>query len=308
MWKYILFLGIIGAGFIRCVGTDFIQDPVITVEPRIEISPNEFATQVGEDVQYTATYFDETGDSVSGTVFVWQSSDPNIASIDANGNAMSLQVGQTRIFAEAQGISSDSALLTIVNNIDQVARVVVTPGNAQLNPGETIQLSAVSNNINGDPLSGRIFTWLSSNVSIVDINSAGLATALMPGIAEITATTEGINSSPVTIEVFSQSRSGTFMGSGPYDVNGTVTINQDTDDSLVLEFGEDFSASSGPGLGVYLSTTNVVNSGSLDLGRLQSNSGAQTYNIPGGVKINTYDWVIIHCVPFNVRFGSASLR
>ncbi|MGH7457397.1 MAG: DM13 domain-containing protein, partial [bacterium] len=74
------------------------------------------------------------------------------------------------------------------------------------------------------------------------------------------------------------------------------------------KFGSDFSSSSGPGLEVFLSTTNTVGANSRNLGRLQSTSGAQNYNVPSGIAFNTYSWVIIHCVPFNVTFGYAQLR
>jgi Electron transfer DM13 len=31
-------------------------------------------------------------------------------------------------------------------------------------------------------------------------------------------------------------------------------------------------------------------------------------NVPAGVTLTTYNWVIIHCVPFNVTFGYAQLQ
>lgn len=51
-----------------------------------------------------------------------------------------------------------------------------------------------------------------------------------------------------------------------------------------------------------------VNSQSVDLGSLRSFTGAQSYAVPPGIGINTYDWVVIHCVPFNVTFGYARLQ
>lgn len=76
----------------------------------------------------------------------------------------------------------------------------------------------------------------------------------------------------------------------------------------MLNFGSDFSSSNGPGLAVFLSTTSGRNSGSLNLGNLQRNSGNQDYSVSGNVELGDFDWVIIHCVPFNITFGFAELK
>ena len=77
---------------------------------------------------------------------------------------------------------------------------------------------------------------------------------------------------------------------------------------LELVFGEDFVVSEGPRLEVFLSATNRVGPGSLQLIPVQRFFGPQTYSIDPGVGIGDFDWVIIHCVPFNVTFGYAQLQ
>ena len=91
-----------------------------------------------------------------------------------------------------------------------------------------------------------------------------------------------------------------------YDVEGTATLAELPDGGLVLRFGDDFKSSNGPNLAVYLSATNSVTSSSLKLGDLKATQGAQTY--PVQADLDQYAYVIIHCVPFNVSFGSARLR
>ena len=59
---------------------------------------------------------------------------------------------------------------------------------------------------------------------------------------------------------------------------------------------------------VYLSQTNSVTGNSISLGDIKSSSGSQTYTVPGNVRFGDYNWVIIHCVAFNVTFGSALLQ
>ncbi len=59
---------------------------------------------------------------------------------------------------------------------------------------------------------------------------------------------------------------------------------------------------------VFLSASSAVNSSSLSLGDLQQTTGEQTYFVSASVILETYSYVIIHCVPFNVTFGFARLQ
>ncbi|MGQ0703176.1 MAG: Ig-like domain-containing protein [Gemmatimonadales bacterium] len=70
-----------------------------------------------------------------------------------------------------------------------VASVTVTPNQATIEVGQTTTLSAQPKDANGNPLS-RAVTWSSSNNQIASVN-AGLVTAVAPGNATISATSEG---------------------------------------------------------------------------------------------------------------------
>ncbi len=72
-----------------------------------------------------------------------------------------------------------------------VASVDVTPATATVQAGQTVQLSATAKDVNGLPLSGRTMTWASSNTSVATVSNAGLVSAVTPGSATITATSEG---------------------------------------------------------------------------------------------------------------------
>ncbi len=72
-----------------------------------------------------------------------------------------------------------------------VASVDVTPATATVQAGQTVQLSATPKDVNGLPLSGRTVTWASSNTSVATVSNAGLVSAVTPGSATITATSEG---------------------------------------------------------------------------------------------------------------------
>ena len=77
---------------------------------------------------------------------------------------------------------------------ESVASVAVTPASATLvSLGETAQLTASAQDANGTAVSGKTFTWSSSDQTIATVNSSGLVTAVVNGAATITATVDGVN-------------------------------------------------------------------------------------------------------------------
>jgi nitrous oxide reductase accessory protein NosL len=98
--------------------------------------------------------------------------------------------------------------------------------------------------------------------------------------------------------------SGSFIN-GPY---GTVS----GDAKVYLQNGtyvlklQGVTISNGPDLHVYLSKE-VQPVNFIDLGRLQSTSGNQVYNITGTPDFAQYKYALIHCQQYNHLFGSARL-
>ena len=193
-----------------CVGTDLINDSTTSIPARIVIDPSSAAVQTGNTVAFQATFYDTIGGIVPGTVFQWTSLNPAVASIDENGVAAGNQPSQAMIMASVAETTSEPALLTVVADPNQVARVVVTPDSGQLRIGESLQFTAAALNLNGGVLVGKTFTWRSSDSNIANIANGGLATANASGAITIVATTDGIDSVPAHLQVLGQSRTGTF--------------------------------------------------------------------------------------------------
>ena len=75
----------------------------------------------------------------------------------------------------------------------EAASVVVTPNSATLVAlGETVHLTASAQDGNGNTVSGKTFTWSSSNQGVATVSSTGLVTAVDNGLVTITATTGGV--------------------------------------------------------------------------------------------------------------------
>lgn len=72
-----------------------------------------------------------------------------------------------------------------------VERITVWPDRVTIAPGATEQLTATVQDPNGDVLTARSVAWTSSDTSIARVTSFGLVTAVGPGAAIITATSEG---------------------------------------------------------------------------------------------------------------------
>ena len=294
-----------------CIGTDLVED-LPSADPRIDVTPATAAVQQGETLRLEATYYDGFGMPVPDITLRWESSAPGVAPIDADGLVSGLDVGQAMITAHADDASSPPVLLTVVADPAGVARVVVTPDTLLLSLGTSQTFTAEAFNLNGDRLDGKTFMWASSNPQIASIDAGGTAQALEPGVADITATTDGVTSASAHLIVPGRLRQGSFMGraGSSYQITGTVTLEELSTGGLRLTLSSDFSTSSGPGLAIFLSNSTTVGSGSFKVEDLRSASGEQTYFISGttGVALNTYNNVVIHCVPFNVTFGHAALQ
>ena len=63
---------------------------------------------------------------------------------------------------------------------------------AVITAGESVQASATPRNAEGGALAGRTVIWSSSDVTVMTVSGTGLVTAIYPGTATITATSEGL--------------------------------------------------------------------------------------------------------------------
>lgn len=268
--------------------------------------------QVGENVQLNAVYTNNQGENQSA-IITWKSRAPGIVSVSSGGLLSGLAGGQAWVIATAPGNLQDSVLVTVVANPNAVARVEVlnAPSTLDINASATLQAKAY--NAANAELSGLVFSWHSSDTDILQVDATGNLTGLAAGTAAVRAETAGISSLPVSIQVLptgGQSRSGQFSGNSGYTVKGTATLEQNGN-TLRLVLQSDFMASNGPMLGVYLAGTEsggLSAQNSVSLGNLQANSGMQEYTVPAGVTLQTYNYVVIYCIPFNVRFGTAQLN
>jgi Electron transfer DM13 len=102
---------------------------------------------------------------------------------------------------------------------------------------------------------------------------------------------------------------GEFVGvnDGIHNAEGQVKVLKLNDSATNFLRLEDFQATNGPDLYVYLSTDKSA-SEFVNLGRLKGNVGNQNYEIPEGTDLSKFTTVLIWCQAFSVLFGSAELE
>ena len=156
----------------------------------VTVSPASASLTVGQTAQFSATPRDANGNALAGRPVTWTSSDGTIASVSASGRATGVAAGgPVTITATSEG-QSGAATVTVANA--PVASVTVAPATASVATGQTVQLSATPTDANGNPLTGRVITWASSDNTIASVNGSGLVTGVAAGgPVTITATSEG---------------------------------------------------------------------------------------------------------------------
>jgi len=99
-------------------------------------------------------------------------------------------------------------------------------------------------------------------------------------------------------------KSGPLMGVG-HTVSGAASVYQVNGKKIVLL--DPYSSQNGPDLRVYLSKDKDANS-YINLGKLKSINGKQSYDVPGNLDLTDYAYVIIWCQQFTVLFGRAEVK
>lgn len=94
--------------FQSCVGTDFIDDPIIP--ERVTIAPRIATLDVGKEQVFTIKYTNKYGVEETPKSIVWRSNATDKVTIDASGKAKTIATGKVTLYATV-GSVSDSIVL-----------------------------------------------------------------------------------------------------------------------------------------------------------------------------------------------------
>jgi uncharacterized protein YjdB len=241
------------------VGKNAIAEVTVNPTPvaSVRLTPPNQNLLVGQTVQLGAETLDADGNVLTGRPVEFTSSNAAVATVSNTGLVTALVPGSAIITAASEGKSAPSSIT--VSSVP-VASVAVTPTGSQIVVGQTTQLNAEPRDASGQPLVGRAVSWSSSDPNVASVSSTGLVTAVAPGQATITATSEaaagtstiGVSPKPVSSVIISP-------GQGSVAVGQTLQLSgQVTDDQGNVLNGRPISFTSGTPAVATVSATGLV--------------------------------------------------
>ncbi len=153
---------------------------------------------LGDTLELSGAVVFASGDTIPGLQVEWESDDPGVVSVTSDGIAVAISEGETELTAFFQEFRENLP----VRVAPVVTQVEVTPAEAEVDPGESLELSAETRDRRGNVLPGREVTWSSSDEQIATVDSEGRVQTFRPGSVEITAVSEaGEGSALITVRL-----------------------------------------------------------------------------------------------------------
>jgi uncharacterized protein YjdB len=293
-----------------CIGTDFIDDPI--VGESIELSIETLALMPNETAIVTATYYDQYG-LAQVVPITWTSSNPAVGTINNEGLITAKTPGQTNIQPSYKNFLGPELQVTVVNDPAAVATVTIpVPTSQLLSEGQMVQLSTSVQNFNNVELTGKTVEWFSENSAVVSVSQSGVVEGIGNGLAGVYAKVEGVLSNTIQFTVVGTSLTASFVASGGYTTSGTARLEV-VNNELILTLSDNFNTDFALGTYVYLAnSTNggVVRSTGFEVARIFNDGGAM-FNISQlnpAIELTDYRYVIILCKPASVTFGFADFN
>ena len=147
------------------------------------VTPSRIEIIEGESAVLSASVSPE---AASDRAVAWSSSDRSVATVDKAGTVHGLRPGTATVTATAEGKSGTCAV-TVKAKAVNVTDVSLDRTELTLTEGETETLTATVKPDNAD---NRKVTWSSDKTEIATVDGAGKVTAVKPGEAVVTVTTE----------------------------------------------------------------------------------------------------------------------
>ncbi|MBQ1783162.1 MAG: Ig-like domain-containing protein, partial [Gammaproteobacteria bacterium] len=175
-----------------------VTDAVVTA---IQVTPATVSMAKGysQSLVATATYSDQTSADISSLV-AWRSDDSAVATVTASGLLAGVGVGSTTVSASLNGISSNTATVTVTDA--ELTAIQVTPAIVSLAKGysQTLTATATYSDQTSADISSLV-VWRSDDSAVATINPSGLMTGVGVGSTTVSATLNGISSNTATVTV-----------------------------------------------------------------------------------------------------------
>ena len=147
-------------------------------------------TAMGETAPVGAVVRDRLGAEISGARVGWASSDPSIASVDADGLIRAEANGTAQVTARSGAMS---ATVDVTVAVEAASLEVVPTSDTIAALGGTLLIRATVRDRTGAELPGAAIRWVSSAPDVATVDPNGQVTAVANGRAEVTAVVEGVS-------------------------------------------------------------------------------------------------------------------
>ena len=159
--------------------------------------------RVGQTVQLEAVVYDTGNTAIPGAAVLWSSSNPEYATVDANGLVTAVSSGTTQITATSGGVETSRPVFV---EIMQVAVIIeLNLSKATLTSiGQTVQLGALVYDSDGVAIPRAVVAWSSSHPEVATVDSTGLVAAVSNGTTLVTATSGAVSTTATITVVIGQ--------------------------------------------------------------------------------------------------------
>lgn len=149
-----------------------------TAVSSITLSQSAAQLREGESMTLTATVLPEDANDKTVT---WTSSNPSVATVDANGNVIAIATGETIITASCGDVTATCSVSVVQTPAESIS---VSQSAAKLYIGDTLSLSAT---VLPEEASDKTVIWSSSDNAVASVDDNGNVTAISAGEATVTA-------------------------------------------------------------------------------------------------------------------------
>ncbi len=155
-------------------------DPVVAT---VTVGPASVSIEEGQTQQFSATAYESDNTEITGKTFTWTSSHATVATINNAGLATAHNAGITAIMAAVDG-KSNAVKLTVTAPPPPpvVDRVAVSPRSPSIKEGQTRRFSATAYDADNKKITGKNFTWTSSNTSVATVSPSSGTTTTATGV------------------------------------------------------------------------------------------------------------------------------
>ena len=215
--------------------TACVQEPAVISVTNITLDSSSVELTEGESYTLHATVSPSNADNQT---VLWTSSNSSVATVN-RGVVQAVSAGQATITATSDdGGKTATCTVTVKSKVIAVKGVSLDQTSLNLRVGEPVYLKAT---VSPEDATNKNVSWISSNESVVSVNSAGLVNPLSSGTAVISVITEDggfkaqcevVVTVAVTGIVLSQTTASVFEGES-ITLQATVTPADATDKEVI---------------------------------------------------------------------------